>query len=208
MRMRALALAITVGAGGLEGNTQEIPSLDRLTLPRPQLESPDPQARAPRACSPGSVGCGQPTPSPLSPQPRTTQAPNTMPCVRNFLQTACLLDDRFEIKVRMTDFATPPQFFPGTIQHYQGASSETDQSVSFYSFSNGNVEVFVKMIDACSNPSFNSFWLFAAGATNAFTLIEVRDSHTGRRQEIFNPSGQLFQPVADTQAFRSCPRSG
>jgi hypothetical protein len=130
--------------------------------------------------------------------------PNTMPCVRDAM-TACLLDDRFEVKVSMWNFATPPVLFPGQIQTYLGASSETDQSVSYYSFQEGNVEVFVKMVNACSNPSFESFWLFAAGATNAETEILVRDTTTGSTRRIHNPRAHLFETVANTQAFQACP---
>ena len=129
--------------------------------------------------------------------------PSTMPCVRD-AQTACLLDDRFEVKVAMKNFANPPATFAGVIQLYQGASSESEQSVSFYSFTDGNVEVFVKLVDACASPNFNSFWLFAAGATTAETTIAVRDTHTGLVQMISNPGGRLFQSVADTQAFKTC----
>ena len=52
--------------------------------------------------------------------------------------------------------------------------------MSYYSFKNGNVEVFVKMVNACASPSHDAFWLFAAGATNADTEIKVRDSVDGR----------------------------
>lgn len=108
----------------------------------------------------------------------------------------------------MKNFQTPPATFNGIIQLYQGASSETEQSVSFYSFNNGNVEVFVKMVDACASPAFNSFWLFAAGATNAETTIIVRDTQSGISRVIFNPSGQLFAPVANTAAFQTCAQGG
>jgi hypothetical protein len=106
-----------------------------------------------------------------------------MPCVRT-AETACLLNDRFEVKVVMAEFGNPPRAFPGVIQLYQGASSETTQSVSFYSFEEGNVEVLVKMVDACSNPTFDSFWLLAVGATTAETMITVRDCHTGLTRTI------------------------
>ena len=107
----------------------------------------------------------------------------------------------------MKNFATPPATFPGIVQLYQGASSETEQSVSFYSFQNGNVELFVKMVDACGAAS-NSFWLFAAGATNAEATITVRDSHTGLVRTITNPSGLRFQTYANTQAFLTCAQGG
>ncbi len=124
------------------------------------------------------------------------------------VSVACLLGGRFEVKVRMFNFADPPQLFVGKIQEYNGESSETDQSVSFFSFQDGNVEVFVKMVDACGNPSFVSFWLFAAGATNAQTEITVRDTLTGQTRTINNPSGQLFQTVANTEAFETCQSDG
>jgi len=147
-------------------------------------------------------------PPPPPPPPPSAPPPtgNTTPCVRT-PQTACLLQNRFEVKVAMKNFASPPIIFPGVVQLYQGASSETNQSVSFYSFKKGNVEVFVKMVDACDVAS-DAFWLFAAGATNAETHVVVRDSHTGVIRTIDNPSGQLFMPVANTQAFKTCEQGG
>jgi hypothetical protein len=123
-------------------------------------------------------------------------------CVRG-PQTACLLDGRFEVKVNMWNFANPPVLFPGVIQLYGGQSSETDKSASFYSFENGNVEVFVKMVDACTAAS-HAFWLFAAGATTAETEILVRDTEAEEIYRIFNPRNLLFETVADTQAFLTC----
>jgi hypothetical protein len=76
--------------------------------------------------------------------------------------------------------------------------------VSFYSFNNGNVEVFVKMVNACTTAT-PAFWLFAAGATNAETTITVRDTVSGQLQEIHNPPGFLFETVAHTGAFFTCP---
>ncbi len=122
------------------------------------------------------------------------------------VSVACLLDDRFEVSVRTWDFSGTE--VGGVIQTYGGVTSETDQSVSFYGFQEGNVEVFVKMVDACafsSDPAQNSFWLFAAGATNAEVEITVRDTETGEMVVIDNPSGRLFETFADTRAFLGCP---
>ena len=107
----------------------------------------------------------------------------------------------------MWDFANPPSgpgnLFPGMVQTYNGESSETEQAVNFYSFQFGNVEIFVKMVDACSS-GFNSFWVFAAGATNAETLILIRDTWTGQVYRIYNPRGVDFFFAPDTQAFNAC----
>ena len=121
--------------------------------------------------------------------------------------TACLLGDRFEVTLIMRDFANPPSgpgdLFPGMIQFYNGESSETNQAVSFYSFEEGNVEIFVKMNDACTS-GFNSFWVFAAGATNAETVIVIRDTWTDQVYRIESPRGANFFFAPDTQAFKTC----
>ena len=49
-----------------------------------------------------------------------------------------------------------------------------------------------------------SFWLFAAGATNAYAQIVVRDTVAGDVYEIVNQSSVLFPTVADTKAFLTC----
>jgi hypothetical protein len=145
------------------------------------------------------------TPFPDDPARIVSGAPLTGvgACVRD-ARTACLLGGRFEVKVSMWNFANPPVLFPGMIQTYGGQSSETDQSVSFYSFQAGNVEVFVKMVNACANGAFHSYWLFAAGATNAETEILVRDTVAEETVRIFNPRSILFETVADTRAFETC----
>ena len=108
----------------------------------------------------------------------------------------------------MWNFANPKVLFIGRIQTYGGVSSETDQTVSFYTFEDGNVELFIKMVDACTHPSFVSFWLFAAGATNAEAEIVVRDTQTGLTRTILNPSGQLFVTYANNRAFETCSAGG
>jgi hypothetical protein len=133
--------------------------------------------------------------------------PHLAPCVRDE-QTACLLDGRFEVTVKMWSFATPPVLRPGVIQTYAGVSSETDRSVSFYSFEEGNGEIFVKMVDGCDHPTLVAFWLFAAGATNAETEVRVRDTDTGELRSVHNPRGRLFETVADTAAFETCQAGG
>ena len=155
-----------------------------------------------------SLACQSPAPEP---DPPTPPGEADLPCLRDNL-TACLLgnDGRFEVTVQMRDFANPPNGpgnpFPGMVQTYNGESSETKQSVSFYSFEFGNVEIFVKMVDACSS-GFNSFWVFAAGATTAETVILIRDTWTGQVYRIDNPRGQDFFFAPDTQAFKTCNAS-
>ena len=154
--------------------------------------------------------------TPAEPPPTSTD-----PCLRD-AHTACLLDPpvdrgaggpgdgRFEVTVQMHDFANPPNgpgsLFQGMVQTYNGESSETTQAVNFYAFEEGNVEVFVKMVDACTS-GFNSFWVFVAGATNAETVILIRDTWTGEVYRIDNPRGVDFFVAPDTQAFKTCDAS-
>ena len=89
----------------------------------------------------------------------------------------------------MWDFTTePPEpgaMHPAQVQTYVAKPSETEQSVNFYSFQEGNVELFVKMVDACAT-AFEAFWVFVAGATNAEAEIVILDTWSGQRYRAHN----------------------
>ena len=51
-----------------------------------------------------------------------------------------------------------------------------------------NVEVLVKVLDACSTSS-HRFWVFAAGLTNLESNLIVTDTVTGAFRVYTNPSG-------------------
>ena len=89
------------------------------------------------------------------------------------------------------------------LQTYQAVRGETDLSASFYAFEEGNVELFVKVLDACALAS-PAFWVFTAGATTVEAEIEVLDTWTGRKLRVFNPRGTAFATTAATEAFTSC----
>ena len=110
-------------------------------------------------------------------------------------------DGRFRVTVDMWDFSG--NYFPGMVQFYNGESSETDQSVAFYSFNEGNVEIDVKMVDACAS-NFNSFFVFVSGGTNAQASVTITDTFTGQVYRIHNPSQHVFVTTADSQAFKTC----
>ena len=80
----------------------------------------------------------------------------------------------------------------------------TDETGYFYFFSPQNVEVVVKVINACvlGTPRF---WVFAGGLTDVNTLLRVVDSQTGAVKTYENPLGTPFQPIQDTSAFATCP---
>ena len=78
----------------------------------------------------------------------------------------------------------------------------TDDAGSFYFFSASNLEVTVKVVDACA--FIHKFWLFASGLTNVGVDLTVTDTLTGQVQTYHNPAGTPFQPIEDTGAFGSC----
>lgn len=81
-------------------------------------------------------------------------------------------------------------------------SAEADTGYMWF-FRSDNVEVIVKVLDACDSAS-NRFWVFAGGLTNVQVDLRVTDTVTGEVKTYFNQLGQPFQPIVDTQAFDTC----
>ena len=109
----------------------------------------------------------------------------------------CLNQGRFEVKMT---WETPLSVFG------QAAAVElltAGDSGYFYFFSPDNVEVVVKVLDACDS-AFNSFWVFAAGLTNLRVEMVVTDTVSGEVRTYTNPLQTPFQPILDTRAFRTC----
>jgi hypothetical protein len=122
-----------------------------------------------------------------------TDIPPAASCSPN-ATTACLKGDRF--RVRMT-WQTP-----GGSTGSGRANELTPDTGWFWFFDPANVEVVLKVIDACS---FNDrFWVFAAGLTNVRVVITVTDTKTGRSKTYTNPQNTDFQPILDTDAL-ACP---
>jgi hypothetical protein len=135
-----------------------------------------------------------PTPDGLSAFFTDGAVPNTLPCVPS--PTAACLYNRF--KVEITYDATPNN---GT-----GPANvvlESTASVKFTFFDPTNIEMILKVLNACS-PPFNNWWVFAGGLTNVGVAIKVTDTTTSAVKNYGSAKGQLFQTFADTSAF-GCP---
>ena len=78
----------------------------------------------------------------------------------------------------------------------------TNDSGYFWFFDENNVEVLVKVLDACT--LFERFWVFGAGLTNVEVRLVVTDTETGEVRQYVNTQGNAFQPIQDTQAFSTC----
>ena len=78
----------------------------------------------------------------------------------------------------------------------------TDDSGTFWFFEESNVEVLIKVLDACQ--PFERYWVFAAGLTDVEVTITVTDTQTGATRTYANPQSTPFRPVTDTTAFEGC----
>ena len=84
----------------------------------------------------------------------------------------------------------------------------TGDSGYFWFFSAANIELVVKVLDACALDS-QHFWVFAGGLTNVGVTLLVEDTETGATQTYTQSIGTPFQPLQDTQAFAAPePRPG
>lgn len=110
--------------------------------------------------------------------------------------TLCLLGGRFRVEVTFT----PPG---GTLQP-ANAIPFTDRAGLFWFFNPNNVEMLVKLQNACV-PAFDRYWVFFAATTNVQFEVVVTDTEALRQKRYSNPQGMVALPVADTQAFETCP---
>lgn len=119
-------------------------------------------------------------------------------------EAACLLGGRFRVSGSMLDFTTPPAQFPVRVMQFPEGRAVSEQAAFFESFTPGNFELGVKMVDACTLPPGNPLracWAFYGGLTNADARLEVRQLGTGEIDVWTVPAGTLPQSEGRTQAF-------
>jgi hypothetical protein len=105
-------------------------------------------------------------------------------------QTLCLGGSRFQVRVDWTDAAAAGAGHPVGITADTGA---------FWFFGPDNVEVVVKVLDACSLN--DKLWVFIGGLTDVGVEMTVVDKSNGHRKTYSSPRGTAFQPVRDVVAF-------
>lgn len=102
----------------------------------------------------------------------------------------CLAAQRFSAEVRWRDFA-------GNTGAGRAVGLTADTGY-FWFFSDSNVELVVKVLDA---RGFNGhFWVFFGALSNVEYTLTVTDTETGATKSYQNPSGR-FASVGDTAAF-------
>lgn len=113
--------------------------------------------------------------------------------------TLCLNQDgRFQAEVSWRD-AT------GASGPGQAVEIGKRDSGLFYFFDSENIEMLVKVLDACGLPGFESYWVFYAATTSVEFTLTITDTLTDEVREYTNPLGRAAEPVQDTAAFATCP---
>ena len=72
----------------------------------------------------------------------------------------------------------------------------------FFFFGSTNIELLVKVLNACV---FDRYWVFYSATTNVEFALTVTDTQTGKVKTYFNPLNRAAPPVQDTDAFATCP---
>jgi hypothetical protein len=78
----------------------------------------------------------------------------------------------------------------------------TTETGFFWFFAPTNVELVVKLLDACA--PYDRFWLFASGLTDVDVTLTVEDRWSGQREVYHHAAGTLFRPFADTSSLDVC----
>lgn len=108
--------------------------------------------------------------------------------------TLCLHDGRFKVEV---DWTTKDGSGHGN------AVPLTDQSGYFWFFDASNVEITIKVINACTLN--DRYWIFFSGLTNVGVKLTVTDLQTGQTKIYNNPLNKTIATVLDTNAMAVCP---
>ncbi|MGH9362848.1 MAG: Calx-beta domain-containing protein, partial [Thermoanaerobaculia bacterium] len=107
----------------------------------------------------------------------------------------CINNDRFLVEV---DWRTATNSGIGT---GVPLSFAPDSGVLYF-FSPSNLEMLIKVLDAC--PLNNRYWVFFAATTNVEFTLTVTDTKVGKVKTYFNPLNTPAPPVQDTAAFATC----
>ena len=125
-------------------------------------------------------GDGQPYTGPYTLTANASGSPTCTPSAT----TMCLNNDRFAVSATYTT---------GTSSGQASAVKLTSDSGYLTFFSASNIEVVIKVLDACGLNS--RYWVYAGGLTNVNTVITVCDTKSGTVKTYTNPANTLFQPI-------------
>ena len=120
--------------------------------------------------------------------------------------TLCLNNNRFKVEVAWsTDSSTP-----GSITDFSAGGVARNTPVSdvwtgMWFFDPDNLDLLIHIFQGCDFGG--NYWVFAAGLTDVGVTLTVTDTQNGEVRSYDNPLGSPFQPIQDTSAFATCPKS-
>lgn len=120
------------------------------------------------------------------------------PCVADDA-TLCLHEDRFQVRVEFVDPNAP-----GLGMQPATKIPLTERAGLFWFFNPANVEMLLKVQNACVDP-FDRWWVFYAATTNVEFRITVVDTEEDVVRVYTNDQGTAALPIQDTDAFATCP---
>lgn len=124
---------------------------------------------------------------------RVDPTSNPLACVPDD-NTLCLNNGRFKVTAT---FEGGGQSGPAEVVEL------TDETGYLWFFSATNVEVVIKVLNACT---FNQrYWVYSAGLTDVRVVITVTDTQTQTVKTYTNPQGRPYPPMLDSSAFATCP---
>jgi hypothetical protein len=109
----------------------------------------------------------------------------------------CVNNNRFQIEV---DWRTATGAGQGQAVPIAGSPD----SGLFYFFDASNLEMLIKVLNACGFAT-PRYWVFFAATTNVELGVTVTDTQNGTVKSYFNPLNRPVPPVQDTGAFATCP---
>jgi len=111
--------------------------------------------------------------------------------------TLCLAEGRFQITVDWQSATGSGSGHPVLL---------TPNTGYFWFFDSSNVELIVKVLDACAD--FGHEWVFAGGLTDVGVTMTVIDTQGGTSMTYTNPQGTAFLPIQDTGTFGCAAEPG
>ena len=118
------------------------------------------------------------------------------PCVED-AETLCLNDGRFRVTVDWT--------VPGSGGGAGQAIPYTPDSGFFWFFNEDNLEMMIKVLDACAPPLNGRYWVFFAATTNVGFTVTVSDTEANETNTYTSQAGPPAPATTDTVAFDTCP---
>ena len=103
-------------------------------------------------------------------------------------------DGRFRVDARWTTSSGSGDAMPVQL---------TADTGYFWFFNSGNVEMVVKVLNACAVNQH--FWIYAGGLTDQGVTFTVTDTQKGISKTYSNTLGQKWVTITDSSALASCP---